>query len=194
MSKIFKSFSLTTLGTRAAVVVSAAMLSTTIYASASPPLASEVQAAKASKISLQQAINIAAKKSSGLLMSASFDHDDDKAQGGLYEIEFITSSRNYEIKVDATTGKVISTDVDRLDSDDMADYKALKQAKIDVKQAMKIAEKQTGGRVIEIEFKNDRDYSDHASYYEADILKGNSIVWLNIDANTGSVFKNKFKK
>ncbi|HCT72706.1 MULTISPECIES: PepSY domain-containing protein [Psychrobacter] len=194
MSKIFKSFSLTTLGTRAAVVVGAAMLSTTIYASASPPLASEVQAAKASKISLQQAINIAAKKSSGLLMSASFDHDDDKAQGGLYEIEFITSSRNYEIKVDATTGKVISTDMDRLDRDDMADYKALKQAKIDVKQAMKIAEKQTGGRVIEIEFKNDRDYSDHASYYEADILKGNSIVWLNIDANTGSVFKNKFKK
>ena len=194
MSKIFKSFSLTTLGTRAAVVVGAAMLSTTIYASASPPLASEVQAAKASKISLQQAINIAAKKSSGLLMSASFDHDDDKAQGGLYEIEFITSSRNYEIKVDATTGKVISTDMDRLDSDDMADYKALKQAKIDIKQAVKIAEKQTGGRVIEIEFKNDRDYSDHASYYEADILKGNSIVWLNIDANTGSVFKNKFKK
>lgn len=194
MSKIFKSFSLTTLGTRAAVVVGAAMLSTTIYASASPPLASEVQAAKASKISLQQAINIAAKKSSGLLMSASFDHDDDKAQGGLYEIEFITSSRNYEIKVDATTGKVISTDVDRLDRDDMADYKALKQAKIDVKQAMKIAEKQTGGHVIEIEFKNDRDYSDHASYYEADILKGNSIVWLNVDANTGSVFKNKFKK
>ncbi|MGP4969678.1 PepSY domain-containing protein [Psychrobacter aquimaris] len=194
MSNIFKSFSLTTLGTRAAVVVGAAMLSTTIYASASPPLASEVQAAKASKISLQQAINIAAKKSSGLLMSASFDHDDDKAQGGLYEMEFITSSRNYEIKVDATTGKVISTDVDRLDNDDMADYKALKQAKIDVKQAMKIAEKQTGGRVIEIEFKNDRDYSDHASYYEANILKGNSIVWLNIDANTGSVFKNKFKK
>jgi len=194
MSKIFKSFSLTTLGTRAAVVVGAAMLSTTIYSSASPPLASEVQAAKASKISLQQAINIAAKKSSGLLMSASFDHDDDKAQGGLYEMEFITSSRNYEIKVDATTGKVISTDVDRLDSDDMADYKALKQAKIDVKQAIKIAEKQTGGHVIEIEFKNDRDYSDHASYYEADILKGNSIVWLNVDANTGSVFKNKFKK
>ncbi|GAF61471.1 hypothetical protein JCM18903_1470 [Psychrobacter sp. JCM 18903] len=89
---------------------------------------------------------------------------------------------------------MISTDVERLDSDDLVDYKALKQAKIDVKQAMKIAEKQSGGRVIEIEFKNDRDYSDHASYYETDILKGNSIVWLNVDANTGSVFNNKFKK
>ncbi|WP_372860112.1 PepSY domain-containing protein [Psychrobacter sp.] len=195
MSKIFKPFSLTTLGTRAAVVVGAAMLTTTIYASTQQPLASEVQAAKASRISLQQAINIAAKKSSGLLMSASFDHDDDKAQGGVvYEMEFVTSSRNYEIKIDAMNGRVISTDVERLDSDDLVDYKALKQAKIDVKQAMKIAEKQSGGRVIEIEFKNDRDYSDHASYYEADILKGNSIVWLNVDANTGSVFNNKFKK
>ena len=194
MSKIFKSFSIKTLGTRAAVVMGTAILSTTIYASAHQPLASGVQAAKASKISLQQAIAIAAKKSSGLLMSASFDHDDDKVQGGLYEMEFITSSRSYEIKVDAMTGKVISTDVDRLDNDDMADYKALKQAKIDVKQAIKIAEKQSGGRVIEVEFKNDRDYSDHATYYETDILKGNSIVWLNVDANTGSVFKNKFKK
>ena len=194
MSKIFKPFSLTTLGTRAAVVVGAAMLTTTIYASTQQPLASEVQAAKASRISLQQAINIAAKKSSGLLMSASFDHDDDKAQGGVYEMEFVTSSRNYEIKIDAMNGRVISTDVERLDSDDLVDYKALKQAKIDVKQAMKIAEKQSGGRVIEIEFKNDRDYSDHASYYETDILKGNSIVWLNVDANTGSVFNNKFKK
>lgn len=194
MSKIFKSFSIKTLGTRAAVVMGTAILSTTIYASAHQPLASEVQAAKASKISLQQAIAIAAKKSSGLLMSASFDHDDDKVQGGVYEMEFVTSSRNYEIKVDAMNGRVISTDVERLDSDDLVDYKALKQAKIDVKQAMKIAEKQSGGRVIEIEFKNDRDYSDHASYYEADILKGNSIVWLNVDANTGSVFNNKFKK
>lgn len=34
----------------------------------------------------------------------------------------------------------------------------------------------------------------YASYYEADILKGNSIVWLNVDANTGDVFKNKFKR
>lgn len=54
MSKIFKPFSLTTLGTRAAVVVGAAMLTTTIYASAQQPLASEVQAAKASRISLDR--------------------------------------------------------------------------------------------------------------------------------------------
>ena len=50
MSKIFKPFSLTTLGTRAAVVVGAAMLTTTIYASTQQPLASEVQAAKASSV------------------------------------------------------------------------------------------------------------------------------------------------
>ena len=195
MSKILKNFKLTTLGACLTLALTAGVVSTTANAATH---SDEVNAAKASKISLQQAIDIAAKKSSGLLMSASLDydddHDDDKAQGGVYEMEFITNSRNYEIKVDAITGKVISTDVERLDNDDVADYKVLKQAKVDVKKAIKIAEKKTGGCVIEIEFKNDRDYSDHASYYEADILKGNSIVWLNIDANTGGVFKNKFKR
>lgn len=195
MSKIFGSIQSTTLGACITLALAVGVMSTTANAGTN---SEEVNAAKASKISLQQAIDIAAKKSSGILMSASFDHDDDhddnKAQGGIYEMEFITNSRNYEIEVDANTGKVLSTDVDRLDNDDLADYKALKQARIDVKKAMEIAEKKTGGRVIEIEFKNDRDYSDHVSYYEADILKGNSIVWLNIDANTGSVFKNKFKK
>lgn len=193
MSKILKNFQLTTLGACLTLALTAGVVSTTANAATH---SDEVNAAKASKISLQQAIDIAAKKSSGILMSASFDHDNhnDKAQGGVYEMEFITNSRNYEIKVDAITGKVISTDVERLDNDDVADYRVLKQAEIDVKKAMKIAEKKTGGRVIEIEFKNDRDYSNHASYYEADILKGNSIVWLNIDANTGGVFKNKFKR
>ena len=196
MSKMLRNFQLTTLGACLTLALTAGMVSTSANAA---PHFDEVNAAKARKISLQQALDIAAKKSSGILISASFDYDDDKAQGGVYEIKFITNSRNYEIKVDAITGKVISTDVERLDSDDVADYKALKKAKIDVKKAMKIAEKKTGGRVIEIEFKNDRDYSDrdysdHASYYEADILKGNSIVWLNIDANTGGVFKNKFKR
>ena len=186
-----RNFQLTTLGACLTLVLTTGVVSTTTNAATH---SDEVNAAKASKISLQQAIDIAAKKSSGVLMSASFGNDDDNAQGGVYEMEFITNSRNYEIKVDAITGKVISTDVERLDNDDVADYKALKQAKIDVKKAMKIAEKKMDGRVIEIEFKNDRDYSNHASYYEADILKGNSIVWLNIDANTGGVFKNKFKR
>ena len=193
MSKIFGSVQSTTLRACITLALAGGVMSTTANAGTN---SEEVNAAKASKISLQQAIDIAAKKSSGILMSASFDHDDDndKAQGGVYEMEFITNSRNYEIEVDAITGKVISTDVERLDNDDVADYKVLKQAKVDVKKAIKIAEKKTGGCVIEIEFKNDRDYSDHASYYEADILKGNSIVWLNIDANTGGVFKNKFKR
>ena len=191
MSKILKNVQLTTLGACLTLALTAGVMSTTANAANH---SDEVNAAQARKISLQQAIDIAAKKSSGILMSASFDHDDDKAQGGVYEMEFITNSRNYEIEVDANTGKVISTDVERLDNDDVADYKVLKQAKIDVKKAMKVAQKKTDGRVIEIEFKNDRDYSNHASYYEADILKGNSVVWLNIDANTGGVFKNKFKR
>lgn len=156
----------------------------------------EVSAAQAAKISLKQAITTASKEASGTLISAEFDDDDSDAEGdgGVYELEFSTNTTGYEIKVDAITGKIVKTETERLDKDDLADYKAQQQAKIKVMDAMSIAEKQTGGRILEIEFKNDRDYANHASYYETQLLKGNSLLWLNIDADTGSTFKNKFKK
>jgi len=61
-------------------------------------------------------------------------------------------------------------------------------------KAMSIVEKKTGGRVMEVEFKNDRDYNDHTSYYEVEMLKNDHIVELNVDANTGEIFNNKVKK
>ena len=70
----------------------------------------------------------------------------------------------------------------------------MKQAKINITNAMSIAEKNTSGRVIEIEFKNDRDYADHTSYYEVEILKQDQIIELNIDATTGKVFNKKIKR
>lgn len=199
MNTLIKSFQLTTLGTCLTLALSAGMLSTTVSAAEqltnkTATKSSEVRAAQASKISLKQAINIASKKASGTLISAEFDGDDDKAKGGVYEIEFNTDRHNYEIKVAALTGKVIGTETERLDSGDIADFKTQQQAKIDITRAMSIAEKQTGGRVMEIEFKNDRDYADHTSYYEVEVLKNDRIIELNIDATTGKVFNIKTKK
>lgn len=157
-------------------------------------ISSEVRAAQASKITLKQAINIANKQVSGTLISAEFDDDDSQAKGGVYEIKFNTNTHNHEVKVDALTGKIISTETDRLDSGDIADFKTMKQAKITITNAMSIAEKNTSGRVMEIEFKNDRDHVDHASYYEVEVLKQDQIIELNIDAKTGKVFNKKVKK
>lgn len=193
MNKILKGFKLTTLGTCLTLALTTGVITTAASAASN---VDEVRAAQAAKISLKQAITIASKSASGILISADFDEDDSDAigKGGVYELEFSTDSVNYEIKVDANTGKIVKKETDRLDGDDINVYQVQKKAKIDIMKAINIAEKQTGGKILEIEFENDRDYTNHTAYYKADLLKGNKIVSINVDANSGKTFANKFKK
>lgn len=180
-----KNIQLTALGACLTVALTAWVVSTTANADAN-----EVRGVQATKLSLKQAINIASKQASGTLVSAEFD---DNVQVGVYEIEFSTDSTNYEIKVDATTGAIIDTNNESLDSNDVNEYNAQQKAKVHIIDAISIAEKNTKGQITEIEFKNDRDYAEPTSYYEVEVLKGNSIIELNIDADTGSVFAKKTK-
>lgn len=193
MNKILKGFKLTTLGACLTLALTTGVITTAASAASN---VDEVRAAQAAKISLKQAITIASKSASGILISADFDEDDSDAigKGGVYELEFSTDSVNYEIKVDANTGKIVKKETDRLDGDDINVYQVQKKAKIDIMKAINIAEKQTGGKILEIEFENDRDYANHTAYYKADLLKGNKIVSINVDANSGKTFANKFKK
>lgn len=193
MNKILKGFKLTTLGACLTLALTTGVITTAASAATN---VDEVRAAQAAKISLKQAITIASKSASGILISADFDEDDSDAigKGGVYELEFSTDSVNYEIKVDANTGKIVKKETDRLDGDDINAYQVQKKAKTDIMKAINIAEKQTGGKILEIEFENDRDYANHTAYYKADLLKGNKIVSINVDANSGKTFANKFKK
>lgn len=191
MNKILKGFKLTTLGACLTLALTTGVITTAASAVSN---VDEVRAAQAAKISLKQAITIASKSASGILISADFDEDDSDGKGGVYELEFSTDSVNYEIKVDANTGKIVKTETDRLDGDDINAYQVQKKAKTDIMKAINIAEKQTGGKILEIEFENDRDYANHTAYYKADLLKGNKIVSINVDANSGKTFANKFKK
>lgn len=193
MNKILKGFKLTTLGACLTLALTTGVITTAASAASN---VDEVRAAQAAKISLKQAITIASKSASGILISADFDEDDSDAigKGGVYELEFSTDSVNYEIKVDANTGKIVKKETDRLDGDDINAYQVQKKAKTDIMKAINIAEKQTGGKILEIEFENNRDYANHTAYYKADLLKGNKIVSINVDANSGKTFANKFKK
>ncbi len=193
MNKILKGFKLTTLGACLTLALTTGVITTAASAASN---VDEVRAAQAAKISLKQAITIASKSASGILISADFDEDDSDAigKGGVYELEFSTDSVNYEVKVDANTGKIVKKETDRLDGDDINVYQVQKKAKTDIMKAINIAEKQTGGKILEIEFENDRDYTNHTAYYKADLLKGNKIVSINVDANSGKTFANKFKK
>ena len=193
MNKILKGFKLTTLGACLTLALTTGVITTAASAATN---VDEVRAAQAAKISLKQAITIASKSASGILISADFDEDDSDAigKGGVYELEFSTDSVNYEVKVDANTGKIVKKETDRLDGDGINVYQVQKKAKTDIMKAINIAEKQTGGKILEIEFENDRDYTNHTAYYKADLLKGNKIVSINVDANSGKTFANKFKK
>lgn len=193
MNKILKGFKLTTLGACLTLALTTGVITTAASAASN---VDEVRAAQAAKISLKQAITIASKSASGILISADFDEDDSDAigKGGVYELEFSTDSVNYEVKVDANTGKIVKKETDRLDGDGINVYQVQKKAKTDIMKAINIAEKQTGGKILEIEFENDRDYANHTAYYKADLLKGNKIVSINVDANSGKTFANKFKK
>lgn len=193
MNKVVNGFKLVTLGTCLTLALMTGVMSTPANASSDTD---EIRAAQAAKIGLRQAITIASKKASGILVSAEFDDDDSDAvgNGGVYELEFSDGTTEYEIKVDAMTAEVVKIDKDRADSSDINDYNRQRGVKISVMAVVNAIERQTDSQVLEVEFKNDRDYADHPTYYEVEMLRGKQIIELKIDAETGKEFFRKVKK
>ena len=196
MKKHFERFKLTTLGSGLALALAIGTVSTVSHAD----INDEIRAAQATKISLKQAVDIANKQAKGTLISAEFDDDDSaaKGNGGVYELEFSNGTTEYEIKVDAINGQVLELDTDRLDSGDVDDYNNQRRAKISAMGVINAIEKQANSRVLEVEFKNDRDNvrenADHPSYFAVDMLRDNQIIELKIDAETGREFARNVKK
>ena len=134
---------LSALSKSAIVVVSVLGIGTIAIASGQIPAISGVETSDAvaiakSKISLEQAIAIAQKTFKGDLISAEFDQNDYMA-GGEYEVKFITAGVENEVKIDASTGKVLKTKQEQMEQDDIAEYNAMKQAQITLTQAMRKA-------------------------------------------------------
>ena len=147
---------------------------------------SEAVAAAQSKISLEQAIVIGQKTVKGDLVSAEFDQNGYSA-GGKYKVKFIANNTEYKLRIDADTGKVLSTKQEKLDKDDIAEYKAMKQAKVSLAQAMKKATQNVNGKIIEAEF----DVDNGRSVYEIKVAKGNQIHKVVIDSMTGKVISSR---
>lgn len=153
---------------------------------------SEALSALQSKISLTQAIDIAKQNVKGDLVSAAFDYDDDdkKNKGtakSKYEVEFVANGTSYEVKLDANTGKVLKTEEETLDKKDMAEYSAMKQAKVTLTSAMQKAAQSVNGKVIGIEFELEKGQA----LYDVEVVKDNQIYDVSIDANTGKVLSSQ---
>ena len=178
-------FSKSIVMTLSMIAVSSATIS--VAQAATPAVkVSEAVAAAQSKISLEQAIAIGNKTIKGDLVSAEFDQKGYSA-GGKYDVKFIANNTEYKIRIDADTGKVLSAKQGKLDKEDIAEYKAMKQAKVNLNQAMQTAARSVGGTVFEAEFDND----DGQSVYEIKVAKGDQTHKVMIDAMTGKVISTR---
>ena len=152
---------------------------------------SEAVSAMQSKISLTQAIDIAKQNAKGDLVSAEFDYDDDEKNKGVvtgeYEVAFVANGISYEVKIDANTGKVLKTEQETLDKEDMAEYSAMKQVKVSMNSAMQTASQSVNGKVISAEFELEKGQS----LYDIEVVKGSQIYDVSIDANTGKVLSSQ---
>ena len=178
---------LSTLSKSLLIALSVLGIGTFAVASGQIPAISDVKTSDAvaiaqSKISLEQAIAIAHRTVKGDLISAEFDQND-YMKGGEYEVKFITNGMEHEVKIDVISGKVLKTKQEKLDADDLAEYEALKQAKISLTQAMQNATQSINGKIIEAEF----DFDNGILAYEIEIAKGMEIHKLVIDSINGQV-------
>ena len=180
-------FSKSIVMTLSMIAVSSATIS--VAQAATPAVkVSEAVAAAQSKISLEQAIAIGNKTIKGDLVSAEFDQKGYSA-GGKYDVKFIANNTEYKIRIDADTGKVLSAKQDQLDREDMAEYKAMKQAKVSLNQAMEKATQDVNGKIIEAGF----DVDNGNSVYEIKVAKGNQIHKIVINSMTGKVISSRLE-
>lgn len=89
--------------------------------------------------------------------------------------------------MNANTGKVTKGDTERLDKEDLAEYKAMKQAKVSLSQAIKKANQTLKGKVLEVGF--DMDFGKPV--YKVEIGKGNQIHKVVVDSMTGKITRSQ---
>ena len=89
--------------------------------------------------------------------------------------------------MNANTGKVTKGDTERLDKEDLAEYKAMKQAKLSLSQAIKKANQTLKGKVLEVGF--DMDFGKPV--YKVEIGKGNQIHKVVVDSMTGKITRSQ---
>ncbi|ORJ61304.1 PepSY domain-containing protein [Geothermobacter hydrogeniphilus] len=77
--------------------------------------AREMQALKAAKVSLTEAIAQAQDAAQGVAVSAELD---DEEAVPVYLVEVVSGGRDYEVRVDPGTGKVLDKRLDPEDDDD----------------------------------------------------------------------------
>jgi len=158
--------------------ISIALVITALFAT-SPALAADKFTGK-----FETALKSALAKQPGEAISVEAELDNGKA---IYEFDIKSADgKEWEVEVDAKTGKVLEVNFEVVDANDPA-FKA--KAKITVEEAKKIALALHAGEIVESEFKIEADGNPS---YEFDIKTKDGKEWeVEVDAVTGKVVGNQ---
>ena len=165
-------------------IIAAAVLATTGAVAATNGMTSTKAAQFAqAKVSTSQAIDAAERKVGGHASEVDFKH---KNGSSYYKVEVLANQQKHEVKIDANSGQVLSSEVEtEQDSDHV---KNATPPAISLKQAIAAAEAKTGGRAKEadLERKNDQ------VYYDVEVLVNNGQKQkVKVDAANGAVLSVK---
>lgn len=141
-------------------------------------------------IGLEKAKSIALENAGLKSSQVTFRHAYQDYDDGIYvyEIEFVSNGREYDYEIHATTGNIISMDIDGDDYIPSSNANAANLISED--KAKSIAFNRAGISASQAKYyKGYCDYDDGRYVYEIEFVSGETKHELEIDATTGSVIK-----
>ncbi|MBG9443140.1 PepSY domain-containing protein [Cytobacillus firmus] len=135
-------------------------------------------------ITVEEAKKIALSEAEGSVESIELERVKGKQY---YEIDIDNGEEDFDIKINALDGKVISINKERDDNDDndQAEKEINGEKIISEQNAIEIAEKEVNGMMKEIEI----DEDDGQILYEVELQTKKGEADVDIDAETGKVLK-----
>ena len=108
----------------------------------------------------------------------------------VYEVRFDAAEAEYDYEIDAQSGRIISTDVERWDDDDRDDRNRTANANVAVSrnEAVKTALGKVSG-ATEKDVRIELDYDDGRYRYEGDIIYNGIEYDFEIDADSGRILE-----
>lgn len=108
----------------------------------------------------------------------------------VYEVRFDAAEVEYDYEIDAESGRIVSTDVERWDDDDRDDRNRTANANVAVsrEEAVKTALGKVSG-ATEKDVRIELDYDDGRYRYEGDIIYNGIEYDFEIDADSGRILE-----
>ena len=152
---------------------------------ATPVLAADredVRALEKAKVSLTQAIDIAARQGNGIAIDAEFEEDDGR---GTYEVKVLGEGTLVTYTLDAESGSVTDTENERIEQYFTRLKPAdLRDARTTLGQAIGMAEQRAGGKAMDAEVERE---GDHVEYEVTVARPDGSAQEIRINGTSGQV-------